>query len=257
MNKKHVIYVWGCLLAAALFGGCRAPEVDLHNVDIVEMSFRKIDLQLEFKVRNPNWCALPLSDLKYTFQTQGKAFAKGKLPPPVPIVGGGETITLFAPLDLHSKEFMPIIRKCWSGKEADYKIKILATFSALGIPIPVTMTVKNSLPAIQLPKWSLKGSTLQKGGSPMLTLIFELTNPNKHALSIASVSGKLKSGEHVVMEIFQPVVAKIPGGKKVRIEVPIRVQAMGLLMALGKALSTGELLRFEGDFKLKKPLELR
>lgn len=238
-------------------GGCRAPEVDLHNVDIKEMSFRKIDLQLEFKVYNPNWCDLPLSDLEYTFQTEGKAFAKGKLPPPVPIVPGGKTITLLAPLALQSKEFMPIIRKCWSGKEADYEISTRATFNFLGIDIPVTFTVKNTLPAIQLPKWSLKGSILQKGSAPLLVLIFELTNPNKQALSIASISGKLKSGEYVVMEIFQPIVAKILGGKKVRIEVPIRVRAMGLLMALGKALSTGELLRFEGDFKLKKPLKLR
>ncbi len=258
VRNKHTIFVWGFFLSAtAVIGGCHAPVVNMHNVDVVELSSRKIDLVLDFKIQNPNWCALPLADLEYTFQTEGKAFAKGQLPPPMPLVPGQKTITVYAPIALQSEEFMPMIRKCWSGKNVDYKVIVRATFSVLGIKVPVTTTMNNSLPGIKLPKWSLKGSKLKKDKTPLLLLVFELENPNKHALSLASMSGKLKAGEHVVMEIFQPVVAKIPGGKKVRIEVPIQVRAIELLMALGEAFSKGKLLKFDGDFILKKPMELK
>jgi len=244
-------------LAAA--GGCqiRPPEVHLHDIQITDMSFRRIDLVCWFTVLNPNPYDAVLSDFTYTMTAAGQQIARGAAVQPIPKVPGiaSEVIPVGASIDL--RKLREAARNYTGGKPVPYQLAGRPVFCIAGLNIPVDVRHAGEVPRIRLPAVSVRKVSLQREPERAVLIDLDVTNRCTFEVSLAGLHGDLTVGGESILAVREPSTAVLPPGKKVRMTVPVRVGVSGAAKAAWKIIATGKAPSLDAELKLKSPPTLR
>ena len=249
------------LLLACSAGGCiRKPRIELRDIKVAGMSFRRIDLVCLFEVTNPNIFDANLHSFESRLSAGGQTIAEGAAAGPalkVPAFGS-RIITVATAVDL--KKLSGVAREYRRGEAVAYEMTSRPVFNILGFAVPVTFKHAGKIPAVQQPRWKLKGVSIRGGAKPAFLLTFEITNPGRLDLSLEGISGSLRLAGETVVRIDETSVERsqeLPGGKSVQFIVPVRLSVVGMARAAAKVRGNLAALKFDGDFKLKTPISMR
>lgn len=251
---------WAGVLLLALgmlchVGGCSKPTVRLHDVSLTRMTTEELELALGFEVKNPNPVALPLETLTYGFNAGDDSIADGTLEAAGEIPANS-TVRLEAPLRVYFRKIEPLVRRVRGGEDLAYESVTEATFSVLGMSLPVTMKQGGRLMAFFKPVWVLRDVQILSADASRLGVVVDITNPNKFSLALAGLNGSLRIGDTTVVEVDRAVAAELPGGQTTRVEFPVRIQALSLARKVASELAAGRKPEFTGEFELAAPADL-
>ncbi len=248
-----------CLVAGAFPAGCsyEKPTVELANIGVTGIDFQKLDLLFDLKVHNPNSFQISISSLDYQVAAGGERVAGGALPRPIPPLGAKKTTNLRAPVELHYAGLLPVVKKLGARQALPFEFSGEAAFNILGLTVPVPFRHEGRIPALRAPSWHLRQVRLLGQGDPGLELVFEVDNPNDFPLPLLQLKGHLRYGEQTLLEVNQTGLESAPAGRPAELTVPIRINAAGVLEAVGDAISRGGSIRFDGKLHLGVPPSLK
>ena len=115
------------------------PSVNLSNVQVVGLGFKKQTFLLSFDVANPNPFPLPVSNVGYGVKLDGHRFASGQTTSEFTVpASGGTSFAISVDLDLlqTAPQLLSIVR---DGTRQDISYELEGRF---GVDIPLTPAIK-------------------------------------------------------------------------------------------------------------------
>ncbi len=260
MLQKVWVVVVAVLLLSVSAGCVKPPTVKLHDIDVVGIDFRKIDLVFALKVTNPNNFQLDFSSLTYGLASDGTEIVKGALASPVMSLSANETTIVRAPISLEYAALAPMLRNIRAGETIPYQFSTAAEFLFLDLlKIPVHLKRSGRMPALRKPAWHFRDVRLVKGPPSWLELSFEVENPNIFELPLEKLSGVLKYGNEIILRIDEPNLKPIPPGKTAMFTIRTRADGSGVTKAFARSIISRRRQRFafEGSLRVGVPKLLR
>jgi len=250
---------WAALLAVCLLWapGCtvRPPTLKLRDIEVAAADFKKLDLVLEFAVHNPNDYQISLHAFEYEMSAAGGTLASGALDRPVTPLAAGKTVVVRAPVTLEFAALAGPLVKAVGGESIDYELACRATFDFTAFKKHVPFSHAGTLPALRAPSWRFRDVRWQPAdaGGPRVTLVFEVTNPNRFALPLRKLSGALMYGDQPLVHVEAGALKPVPAEASAQVQASAKLDAAEAVKALLAGLKDRQALRFEGRLALDVP----
>lgn len=184
-----------CSTVVPLLQGAKIqqPAVDFQEVKIAALSFDKVDLLFNIKIKNPNQIAIKLNGFDYNLSLNDSRFLSGKQDRKMELKALGET-TIQLPLSLNFKDMYRTVRSLQSSDSSKYALECGFVFNLpiLGskrIPVRKSGDIPLlKIPSLKLHALRLKGLSLTRAD---LQLEIEVVNTNALPLSLGKLNYEL------------------------------------------------------------------
>ncbi len=244
----------GLLLTA----GCiRKPEVELKNVRIESVRLSGVQVAVSFTVHNPNDFNVGVEDFRYSVAAEGGSLAKGSMPQPIPPIEPKQTGVYEGPVSIDYATFSRVTAALKDGKTVPCRVWCSVTFNFKGLSLGGSQTKDVSLPYVQDVRWRLEDVRDAPDGGKGAEFVFDMTNPNKDAMTVTKVVGDFYVGDDRAASVDAAISASLPGDETTELVVPapdVSEEGMRLIRA---ARARDELPEFRGRFTMGPPEYLR
>jgi len=255
MNDKRiglVLWVTGTVWAASLCGcQIKKPTVELQDIEVTGIDLVKLEATFTFKVTNPNAFDIKLRRVDYELKTPEGLFASGRQDQPLTLPGG-QAAMMHLPVSVRHTKLMEVARKIESGEGCPYEMDTRSRFRVWWLDLTVPSRHVGKVPAFQPPRVSFKTAKVTLELNPVVQVVLNVTNPNGFDLPSAEVSGSLRCGGEVLLELRKCPATAMPAGKTVEMVIPIVVGAH-TAVNVTKSLAAHELIHFDGSLKITPP----
>ncbi len=236
------------------------PRANVKKVSLTKLSFRKVDLNFNVAVSNPNPVAVKLAGFDYDFLLNNHSFLKGNQQKNLQIKAGGKS-SVDIPLSLTFAEIYKTFDSLKGADSIRYQLKM-----KLGINVPVlgvvTIPVSKTgyLPNLRLPSISLKSIKLKNIGlsGAQLDIGITLKNPNALSFTVNKLDYHLDVNGANWLSGLTDQAIKINKKGENEIHLPITLNFMDMGMAVYNLLTSGQKLNYhlKGKADFKTPLKL-
>jgi len=236
------------------------PRARVEKVKLTGLSFKKVDLNFNVGVTNPNPVAVKLSGFDYDFLLNNHSFLKGSQQKNLQISAGGKS-SVDIPLSLTFAEIYKTFNSLKGADSIKYQLKL-----KLGVNLPVLGVVKIPLsssgyfPNLRLPAIRFKSIRLKKISlsGAQLDLGLQLKNPNALNFTVKKLNYQLDvNGTNWLSGLTkQPIT--IHKKDQSEIHLPITLNFMDMGMAVYRLLTSDQKLNYhlKGKADFNTPLQL-
>ncbi|KAK9664932.1 hypothetical protein RND81_14G078200 [Saponaria officinalis] len=177
--------------------GFGKPSADLSAIHIPEINLRKADIVIDVLVKNPNPVPIPLIDINYLIESDGRKLVSGLIPDAGTIrAHGSETVKI--PLTLIYEDIKKTYHDIKPGSIIPYKVKVdliidVPVFGRITIPlekkgeIPIPYKPDIDIEKIKFEKFSLEETKA--------TLHLKLENMNDFDLGLKALDYEVWLGD--------------------------------------------------------------
>jgi len=223
------------LLLAATLAGCAGVEKVLttgfQKPKLVFQSFtpRELDLEgvtlgLVYRIDNPNAIGLPLANVDYKVDVEGRQAVSGSSRTGLRIPANGSA-PLELPIRLRYADVPGLLTNLATKERLGFHVQATAGIETpvgvIGIPFSYTGEVERP----KMPHIGLAGISL--GSASLSGLSFKMkvdvANPNGFALPVGALAYGLKVGGSPVLSAASQGIGSVPGRGKTQLEIPVQL----------------------------------
>ncbi len=237
------------LLLLPLLGGCEEldpflPKVSFDSLKIRDLTFENADIDFVFNVDNPNPVQIGLESFSYDLDLEEISFIQGDNPDGFTLKADGSS-PLVLPLDLVYTEIWDTVQATRGEDIVDFRLGGQMGFNTPAGVIDLPYNEAGDFPALRTPTFSFKAMRVPNvnifGGTADLELDLGVDNEHGSSLFFDKFDfGVALQGEDVASGIINTF--DVPGQTEGILTLPITVNALGAVLALGDALITGDKL---------------
>jgi LEA14-like dessication related protein len=204
VQKVTTFFLLSCLLTISVtifkcatlqsLADIQKPTLDVDDLRFVDISFKKLDLELLVQVNNPNKLALDLAGYQYELKLGQSSFLNGQQNIPLNIAAQSKS-RVDIPISIDFEQLYNTFQQLSKKDSTEYEIQCGLDFD-LPILGRTTVPIKKSghLPLIKIPKISLHALQLKKLSftGADLELQVKVNNPNAFSLFLNNLEYALK-----------------------------------------------------------------
>lgn len=264
MNTKQNIVI---LMTAFILTACsvfesiikqtnvQKPTVEFTNAKISGLSFDKIDLLFDIKIKNPNAVGINLSGFDYDLLINQNSFISGQQNDPIEIKAQGENV-IQLPVSLKFLDIYNTYSDLKNNTESKYQIKCGLNFNlpVLGeTRIPISKS--GDIPLLKLPEIGISSLKLDKFNltGADLTLNVKFINPNAFTMMLDKFNYNFQvNGDQWIKGTANQKNSVSEKGESI-VEIPISLNFLQMGSTLYQLISGGKNLnyQFSGDLNIK------
>lgn len=180
--------------------GFSKPTAEVSGVHIPHINHEKADIVVDVLVKNPNPVPIPLVDMNYLVDSDGRKLASGLIPNPGTIhAHGSETVKI--PVTLIYDDIKSTYKDIKPGNIIPYRVRVdlIINVPVLGkITIPVEKT--GEIPVPYRPEVDVEKIHFEKFSfeETMASLRVKIENKNDFELALKSLDYQVWLGEHSI-----------------------------------------------------------
>lgn len=173
----------------------KKPEVRVSSVNVSGLDFKKVNLNLQIEIHNPNFFSLQKIETDLTFFSESKVILKISNFSIPTIIPAFETATTVVPVEIMFANIFGLLPGLRENNQLDYLVKV-----DLRVPVPVIgvlqipLTHNGHIPIPRTPEIKISGAGIDKLSLNQVTLFVDLGIKNTNAFDISSIVGNFKLG---------------------------------------------------------------
>ncbi|KAH7681179.1 LEA14-like protein [Dioscorea alata] len=199
------------------------PTVEVTGIHITQISLEKVEFVVDILVTNPTPLPIPLTDINYSVESDGRKLVSGLIPDAGTIHGhGSETVKI--PVTLIFNDIKNILLDVRPGSIIPYKLKVefivdIPVFGKLTLPLEKTGEIPIPCkPDIDLVKISFDKFTFEE---TVATLHLKLENKNDFELGLTGLDCEIWLSDMNIGSVELKKSEKIEKHGTGSVEIPI------------------------------------
>ncbi len=230
------------------------PEAKIESIEIINIDFTSLTLQVNVEISNPNPVGITLDAYDYGLSIQGNEWLSGRQEKPVSLKAGGKSI-IPIPVEITYQELLSTIES-FPGSESvpvGIRMGLEIAFPYMG-GIRLEVSGKGDIPILKIPLIqpnSINVDRVTLSGAE-ITLSFNIVNPNSSALIVNTAEGQVIVSDNEWGSISTNGAVKVPPRSSRNINLKMNIDfaevgrsAWNLLTGNGHAD-----IRIEGDMDI-------
>jgi LEA14-like dessication related protein len=232
MHSRRLLAVLA--LAASLAGcagvekvlatGFQKPKLTFQSFTPRELDLEGVTLGLVYRIDNPNPIGLPLANVDYKVDVEGRQAVSGSSRTGLHIPASGSA-PLELPIRLRYADVPGFLTNLLTKERLGFHVQATAGIQTpvgvIGIPMSYTGEVDRP----KLPQIGLAGISL--GSASLSGLSFKVrvnvANPNGFALPVGALAYGLKVGGNPVVSAASQGIGSVAGHGKTQLEIPVQL----------------------------------
>lgn len=214
--------------------GFGKPTAEVSGFHIPSITLEKADIVVDLLVTNPNPIPIPLMDIVYLIESDGRKLISGTIPDAGTIhARGSETIKI--PISLVYQEIKDTYKDIQPGEVIPYRIhvELLVDVPVLGrLTLPLEKTGKIPIPykpEVDVDRVAFDRLSLEETTA---SLHLKVTNKNKFDLGIKALEYTFALADTTIAHATLSRSANIKQSGKGRLEIPIKFRPKDLGLAM-------------------------
>ena len=257
-----IIYLYQCTEVLNLLNqaNVQEPDVNISDVKMTSLSFKKVDLLFKIDINNPNNVGINLSGFDYDLKIKENSFLNGKQDNGLAIKANGSEIVQL-PLSLYFVDIYNTFSNVKNLDSIDYNLSTGLSFNLplLGeVRIPINKS--GSIPNLKLPSigfGKLKMDKIRLTGAD-LTLNIKIKNPNAISFILKDMNYKLNVAGTEWINSNMTQSMSIDAKNENTIEIPISLNFLSMGQSVYNLLKGDHTLKYNliGSAELGSSLSL-
>jgi LEA14-like dessication related protein len=237
------------VLVAPALPGCAElepflPKVHFDSLKIRDLSFQEADVDFVFRVDNPNPVKIGLSSFTYDLDLEDTSFINGDNEDGFRLEPEGSS-DLVLPLDLVYSDIWDTIQATRGEDVVDFRLGGRMGFNTPAGEVKLPYDEEGDFPALRTPKFSFKALRVPRvdvfGGTADLEVDLGVINEHGSTLFFDRFDFGLDlQGQSVASGLVNTF--DVAGDTEGVLTLPVTVNALNAVLAVGDALITGEKL---------------
>lgn len=218
------------------------PRVTFKKVGLRDINWEQVDVNLVFKVENPNPLKVALAHFAYDLDLEGNDILKGKMEDGLELPAE-DSATLKVPLTLTFSEMADLLTDTKGKDELDMKLSGNLGFDTpIGV-VKVPYETKGEVPVLRAPKVAFKGVRIAKvdllGNAAKLKVDLKITNKGKEKLTFENFDYTFKLKDTKVASGAVDSLGEADGDGTSTLTLPIDVTLTSLGSSLVSLVTEG------------------
>ena len=271
-QSKKRLALWGLFLMAFIITSCseltqiiqqvnmKEPQANVEKVRITSLSFKKVDLNFDIAVTNPNPIAIQLAGFDYDLLLNNRSFVKGDHKKSLKIEAGGKS-NVAIPISLTFADVYHTFKSLQGVDSIKYQLKMKLGFNVpvLGV-VKIPVSKSGHIPNLHMPSISLGNLKLKNIGftGAQLDLGIKIKNPNAINFTVNKLNYQLDvNGANWLSGLTdQPIQIEKKGESEIHLPITLNFIEMG--MSVYNLLTSGQKLEYhlKGKADFLPPLKI-
>ncbi len=231
------------------------PKINYESFAIQSISLKDIDLNINFRIQNPNAIGITLTGFSYNLEVDSHPFLRGEQQTGLQIPANGSS-GFTVPAKIVYSDLFQSVKSIVNNQEAPYRMQgtaqVKTPIGAVGIPFSYSGT----FPLLKKPNLALKSLKTKDLSLTGVSLVLEveIENPNLLELDVLKFNHNVILSGNEIAKSLTSAPMKIAKNGKTQLTLPIRVNFLEAGMAIKQVLQGGSVsYQLRGDMLTRLP----
>ncbi|MDC7232080.1 MAG: LEA type 2 family protein [Spirochaetales bacterium] len=260
--RKAVILlvVLGCTACETVEMLIQKPEVSVNSVQIQDISFNDITLNMELQVYNPNPVGIDLESFDYNLLIEENSLVKGLAGEGLALSAGGSSL-INLPLTLSYEELYRSVSSLLDSDESEYRVDTGFNFL---LPVlgeqRIELSHEGKIPNVRMPRFEFVNLYVKSLGlmGADLVILMNVENPNAFDVGLNKFTGALEVNNQNWAELSTLKAVDFPSKEQGEIGFQFRLEFLSMGRTVRDLLADQKALNydFSGNISLDSSLDL-